>query len=273
MNLGTRRRRFSMVTAILVVLLTIANSLYATMLRDASFPTGWLLVGLTLSLMGYSLRKKIPVLPLGRASTWFQLHMYGGFLAIWLFVLHVGPRWPNGVFESLLWLAYAGLLASGIFGLAVTRLVPGRLSEQAEPVIHETIPIRRARLAGEAETLVSRSVDETALGTIADYYGQRLRNYFAGPRHLWLHLIGSKRAANHILGELRGLDRYLPATGREILQRLEALVVAKDDLDFQHALQVTLKNWLLVHVPLTYSLAIIALVHVIAVYAGLGDVP
>ncbi len=273
MNLRTRRWRFSLLTTILLVLVTLAILLYAAMLRDASFPTGWLLVAITLLLMAYNLRKKIPVLPLGRASSWFQLHVYGGFLAVWLFALHVGLDWPSGVFETLLWCVYVGVLVSGLFGLAITRLVPSRLGEQGAPVIHETIPIRRARIAGEAELLVTRSVDETALGTIADYYGQRLRAFFLGPRHFWSHLFGSRRASVQMLDELRDLERYLPPSGRDIMARLQSLVVAKDDLDHQHAWQRLLKIWLFAHIPLTYSAVLLIAVHVVLVHAFAGTSP
>jgi hypothetical protein len=46
----------------------------------------------------------------------------------------------------------------------------------------------------------------------------------------------------------------------------------KDGLDYHHALQLTLKLWLFVHIPLTYSLLIFSLVHLVLVYAFAGGV-
>ena len=40
-----------------------------------------------------------------------------------------------------------------------------------------------------------------------------------------------------------------------------SLIRGKDDLDHQDALQGTLKYWLFIHIPLTYSLLILSLVH------------
>ena len=61
--------------------------------------------------------------------------------------------------------------------------------------------------------------------------------------------------------------RYLNAEGREILDEIEWRVVAKNNLDRQFALQWLLKGWLFVHIPLTYSLILVAVVHAVLVYA------
>ena len=50
--------------------------------------------------------------------------------------------------------------------------------------------------------------------------------------------------------------RYLNDKEREVMHALRELVERKDDLDFQVALQTTLKYWLFLHIPLTYSLLI-----------------
>ncbi len=49
-----------------------------------------------------------------------------------------------------------------------------------------------------------------------------------------------------------------------------ALAQAKDDLDYQSALQGALKFWLFVHVPLTYGLLIFAVFHILVVYTFSG---
>ena len=63
------------------------------------------------------------------------------------------------------------------------------------------------------------------------------------------------------------LSRYLNAEEREFHDRLRELVCKKDELDFHYALQLMLKVWLFVHVPLTYSLLIAAGVHMVLVHA------
>ncbi len=273
MKFRQRRYRLLLLTWVVATVIVLLVAMQFTMLRDASFDTGWLLVAVMLVLMSYNLRKKLPVLPLGSASGWFQTHIYVGLIAALLFFLHVGVVLPSGRFETLLWLVFMGLLLSGFFGLAITRLVPSRLTERGERLIYERIPLFRAELAGEAEILVSRSVEETALGSIAGYYSRRLQGYFARPRNFWLHILGSNQATQRILGDLKSLERYLPPTGREILGEIEALVVAKDNLDFQHAWQKLLKVWLFLHVPLTHGAVVLVVVHVILVHAFASSSP
>jgi len=43
-----------------------------------------------------------------------------------------------------------------------------------------------------------------------------------------------------------------------------------DDLDFHYRRQLRLKGWLFIHIPLTYSLMIFTVAHVVIVYAFSG---
>ena len=54
------------------------------------------------------------------------------------------------------------------------------------------------------------------------------------------------------------------------MKEFEDRVCAKDDLDYQYAMQATLKYWLFLHVPLTYSLLVFILSHMVLVFAFSG---
>ena len=54
------------------------------------------------------------------------------------------------------------------------------------------------------------------------------------------------------------------------MRQIADLVRQKDGLDYHHSLQLTLKLWLFAHIPLTYSLLIFSVVHVVLVYAFSG---
>jgi hypothetical protein len=73
--------------------------------------------------------------------------------------------------------------------------------------------------------------------------------------------------------ELDDLRRFLNQSERTTLEQLTQLVRQKDGLDYHHALQTTLKLWLFVHLPLTYSLMIFSLLHVVFVFAFSGGGP
>ena len=50
-------------------------------------------------------------------------------------------------------------------------------------------------------------------------------------------------------------------------KRLRRLVERKDKLDYANALQTVLKVWLFVHIPATYGLILLALLHLLLVYS------
>ena len=79
-------------------------------------------------------------------------------------------------------------------------------------------------------------------------------------------------ARHALLAECDALERYLGVQERVILKKLELLIEKKDDVDYQYAGQAALKYWLFAHVPLTYSLLLVSLLHGVVIYAFSGDV-
>ncbi len=273
MTIAARRVRNFALTAVLGAALFSGTWLYRLSLGDAAFFSGWLLIAGVGLLTLYNIRKKFPFLPLLDVSSWLQVHIYTGWLVIALFLLHTSFRLPDGTLEIILWLLFAIVAGSGLVGLILSRTLPNRIRRHDESIIFERIPIVRARLEAEVEELAMRSVTETSSNTIAQYYGNQLQPYFAGPRNFFAHLVGSNRARVDMSRKIKSLERYLNKEGKEILDEIEWRVMAKNDLDHQYALQRLLKGWLFVHIPLTYSLVLIAVVHAVLVYAFSDGTP
>jgi hypothetical protein len=273
MTLAGRRLRNA--TLALAAFLTIAGALWLhhVALRDISFSSGWLLVGAFVVLAAYNLRKKLPFLPLADSASWMQLHIYLGLLAVGVFLLHTGLSLPNGILESSLWATTVLLLASGLLGLAVTRSAPRGLTEHGERVIFERIPVLRAQLAREVRELVEASAAAGSSETLASYYPERLQPFFARPRNLARHLLGSRVPLQRLCRELQALKRYMSEADADRLDRIEDCVIAKDNLDYQYAWQGVLKGWLFLHIPLTYATAVLATVHVALAYAYASATP
>jgi len=262
-TLVARRGRNIAVLFILSLFLVVVHQAYSISLHRIDFPAGWLLLGLMLLLTLYNLRKKLPMLPLGTATNWLQFHIYAGLLTVVLFVLHIEMRIPNGILEVTLALQFLLIVGSGILGLALSRGLARRLRIRGEEVIYERIPAMRQQVLQKAEELFERSLPETGSMVIVEFYNQRLVNFFMGPRNLLWHLLGSGRPLQILLMDLGALDRYLSSEERETMAEFNTLIHHKDDLDFHTALQGTLKYWVFLHIPLTYSLLIIALLHAI----------
>ncbi len=255
------------ISGAVAALMTWLIALYDLALRDASFLSGWLLVAGSLYLSAYNARKNLPFLPLIKSSTWLQAHVYVGLLVILLFLIHTSFALPNGPLEVVLWLLFVGVAATGLAGIVLSRTLPKRLRVHGERIIFERIPIFRAELADEVHDLARKSVTETASSTIAQYYSTRLHDYFHRPRNFFSHLSESEEPLQSVCREIKSLERYLDPQGKEILKEIEARVIAKNKLDHQYFLQLVLKGWLFVHIPLTYSLFLVAIVHVMLAYA------
>jgi len=237
-------------------------------LPNYAFLTGWALLAGMFVLTIYNVRKKLPFLPLGKSETWLQIHIYLGFFTTLLFLIHLNFRLPRSWFEiTLAWL-FVLVSGSGFIGLFFSRVLPRRLATRGGEIIFEKIPALRHALKTEAEKLALGADAKSPV--IAEYYARRLANFFAGPKNCRLHLVESRRPLNALLAEMEDLRRTGSDAERATLEKLAALVRQKDGLDYHRALQLALKLWLFVHIPLTYGLLIFTVLHIVLVFGFSG---
>ena len=242
---------------------------FGTMLR-LSFLSGWLLLAVILALTFYNGRKKIPFLPLFSSEAWLQFHIYAGLFTGVLFLVHISYRVPSGWFQGTLAALYVLVMLSGFFGLFISRALPKRLTARGGEVLFERIPAIRRELQDRAEALALKSISEAKSATIADFYSRELKDFFETRRNFGLHLLEVSGPLNRILNRINDLNRYLNEQERTVLEEIARLVRQKDGLDYHYALQLMLKGWLFVHIPLTYSLLVFTLVHIVLVFAFSG---
>ncbi len=266
----TRPQRGLVVLTFSVLLFWVLHWLAQAQLRAVHFFSGWTLLFLVIALALFNARKKLPFLPLASATSWMQFHIYGGWFAIAVFLFHIGFSVPNGILEASLAFLFVVVALSGVLGLGISKLLPMRLTARGEAILFERIPALRAGLRREVEELVLKSASETKTTTLVDFYADRLIAYFQGPRDLIFHLIDSDRPAHRLLGDLWALERYANPKERELIAQIAERVRLKEDLDYQHAQQWTLKGWLFVHIPLTYCLLVVAALHALLAYGFHG---
>jgi hypothetical protein len=107
---------------------------------------------------------------------------------------------------------------------------------------------------------------------IRDLYATRLKVFFAAPRNRLAHVLGSKRPLKTLTDEIDELAAYLDQPNQAKLAAIRDLVVEKDRLDLTAVHQAMTRGWLIVHVPVTYTLIVLSLLHIIVVYAfSAGD--
>jgi hypothetical protein len=257
-----RRMVLSLVTLAVAGGLLMAWHLGRVALRPVAWYSGWLLLVMLLGLAFFNVRKKLPFFPLITASHWLQLHIYAGWLAVAVFLLHTGARLPDGLIESVLALCFWAVAVSGVFGLWLSRWLPPRLTRSGESLIYERIPMLRHRLVAEIRDLVRTAEAETQSTTLGDFYVRVLAGYFA-LRPTWYAPLAGSDADNHLVRqELQGLRRFLNPRELTFADQVAELIEAKRNLDHQFAGQRLLKLWLFAHIPLTFVLLVFVGAHV-----------
>jgi hypothetical protein len=235
-------------------------------LGNAALLSGWVLFGLMVFLAIFNARKRLSMIPLGRASTWLVLHAVGGVLAVGLYFIHADTLWPTGSYERVLAVLFYLVSLSGLFGLTAQLIYPTRLTQIDYEIIYERIPGELARLRGQAEDIVLACTGKTAMDTLAQHYLDTIAWYFHRPRFVLSSLVGSRRAEHWLDREIGSVARYLNDEEKTYLAQLRQLCVTKAKIDSHYAAQSLMKFWLLVHLPLAASVMVVAVWHLLLVH-------
>ena len=70
-----------------------------------------------------------------------------------------------------------------------------------------------------------------------------------------------------MIGELKREERYFNHEERLFSENLQAMIRKKYEIELHYVYQSVLRYWLFVHVPVTYSMYILVLVHLVTAYA------
>jgi hypothetical protein len=249
---------------VLVICWRFIASMDSLFLRGDFF-SGYALGIVCVLLFALSLRKRLLPLAIGRVAIWQQMHHYLGIYALGMFVLHA-PLPIYGWLECLLAATFLGISFSGILGWYLNWSTPRKLNSIPREVPLERFATVAGSIADRAYALALQSAGQTQNVSLAELYRHRLIPFFQGRRSLAYVLIPTGSARRRTLSELTHLDRYLAAEGRLARQQMSQLVVEKDDLDYQTALQLRMRWWVIGHVSLTWVFVVLAIVHVILVH-------
>ena len=122
-------------TAILIFLLIWVWTLQLERsLNYSEFVSGGALFFVIFVLCIFNLRKRLPFLPLWPAHKWFLLHTVAGFLALFLFWLHVDVLWPNGLYAQILTVLFYGTTLSGILGLVLEKNIRNKTTLKSKNI-------------------------------------------------------------------------------------------------------------------------------------------
>jgi hypothetical protein len=216
---------------------------------------GGLALGLMLGEALLALKQRRPGWRLGRGATWKKAHIWLGLPILPLVLLHAGFRVSG---PSSTWLM--GLLAmvwlSGIFGVLMQHFLPRWMTARLPlETIYEQIPEVVARLAREATECVENAQNEVLTAFFRQDVGPFLTQD-AGNDH---RLFDPARAPQ----VFARLKKLVPSEQQELLADLEDICAERAELRTQERMQRWLRGWLLVHVPLSYALLVLAAAHAV----------
>jgi hypothetical protein len=249
--------------------------IYGNGLRDPRYLDGWVLAaGMGLQLYFHVATKTDSLSPKA-AMRWRKVHIFVGYLLIAAFISHSDLSLPDTGFEWALWAGFVLVTLSGTFGAYIAWSLRARRRID-EGISYDRIPGRRGELARELRAVVAHT-DPTANALalpaaphdawIMDLYVAHLRHFFEEQRNFSAHLVGSQRPLKRLTDEIDGLSRYVDQGSQEKLAVIKELVIEKDRLDYAHVYLALTKAWLFVHVPATYALMVLAVLHVLVAYA------
>jgi hypothetical protein len=248
--------------------------IYASGLRDPRYLDGWVLAGGMALQICFHIAKTAGLSPKS-ATRWRKFHIFIGYLVIAAFISHSDFSLPETGFEWALWTGFVLVTLSAIFGtyLVWSLQAKGRIDEG---VSYDRIPTRRAELAQGVHAAVAETDPAAAAialpglphdAWIKDLYTTHLADFFQGQRNFTAHLIGSQRPLKRLTDEIDNLSRYVDQQSQAKLAAIKNLVVEKDRLDSAQVSLGLTKGWLFVHVPVTYALIVLTVLHILVVYA------
>jgi hypothetical protein len=249
--------------------------IYGNGLRDPRYLDGWVLAGGMGLQLYFHIAIKTSSLAPKSASRWRKIHIFVGYLLIAAFIAHCDFSLPDTRFEWALWAVFVLVTLSGIFGTYLEWFLKAKQAID-ESVGYDRIPARRAELARDVQAAVAKSDPAAAAialpapphdAWITELYTTRLRAFFQGQRNFTAHLMGSQRPLKRLTDEIDNLSRYVDQRSQEKLAAIKNLVIEKDRLDFARVYLGLAKGWLFVHVPLTYALIVLTVLHVLVVYS------
>ena len=229
--------------------------------RAGGLTTGIMAALLFVNAAAYPARRRWQARPWQTVQQWLQLHVYGSAVAALLVLLHMGLRWPVGQFGWWLFALSLWTTASGALGVYLQKTLPRRLARGLRvEVIYERVPELLQQLLTRADAEAAGAAEGLERIYLAEW---RPRLQAASPR--WAYLADPQRECDRALTPLRDFAQYASGADQSRLERLEAIVREKFELDAHLSIQRGLRGWLILHVPPACVLMGLLGVHVIAV--------
>jgi hypothetical protein len=203
----------------------------------------------------------------GRLEVWYHWHLMLGCLAVLLILTHAGFRFGN-VVATLAFLCLVGVVASGILGYVLYRVIPPaltRIEERADKTPEE-LSEELQEVKRELQTVIAGKSQ-----SFRDIYEQEstIPGIDLVPSFHWLFRAAEVKRDTARPDRLRLVVKEIPQTEQEDFRKMIRLLFQKEKLEVllypQLRYDYLLKIWLSLHIPLTGALMAFSLIHIVSV--------
>jgi hypothetical protein len=241
------------------------------------------------------LRKKFPIVRVGRATTWMRGHLWLGTLSFPFILFHAAFRLGSGMLTRTLMVLFIIVFISGLTGAALQHFMPRmmterlpmetifeqiervrqQLTEEAALLINDVVGALEGDLtqAGQAQRILAASAGTRGNMTFAaalgadDQVGVTVKTFFNTELKPFLVQSGGHgrplSRTEQAAGMFSQLHILLPKTLWPKLDDLENICEEKRQLDQQKRMHQILHGWLLVHIPASYALLLLGAIHAV----------
>jgi hypothetical protein len=240
--------------------------------RAPSGPSGGSALGLTFGVIGSVFmifagllagRKKVPIWRLGRAQTWMRGHLWLGLLSLPIILFHAGFRF-GGPLTTVLMVLLIIVVASGVFGAVLQHYMPNMMTTQvpSETIFEQIDHVREQLVANGDESVAAAELSaagEEGAAPLIDFYRREMRPFLEsrGKRHQLLS------NPDRVRSTFEGLRMLLPLGLQDAATKLEQICEEERQLRRQSLLHHWLHGWLMLHIPLSFALLLLGVVHAI----------
>jgi hypothetical protein len=259
-------------------------------LKTPNGPKGSSAIGLGFGVTGFVLmlfamllgmRKKYPAWRIGKVQTWMRGHLWFGLLSYPIILFHAGFSFGGSLTSVLMWL-FTIVIISGIVGAAIQHFMPSVMTQRVPwETIYGQIDRVEQQLVKEADELIASAakiIPEPAgkiehfsgvtagvkaevegLKELQHMYENRIRPYLK-VRAYYSHELANRKNANYMFEQMRTLTAK---ELHEVIDDMKNICEEKRDLDRQSRLHRILHGWLFAHVPLSFVLIILSVIHAV----------
>jgi hypothetical protein len=288
MRIDATHKPWLWITIAVTALCTLAYVLYALQATPGGgTPLGITLGALALACMIFaallSVRKRFPIWRIGRTRIWMKAHLWLGFLALPLVLLHAAFH-ARGALAAILMLLTIIVVLSGIFGAWLQHTLPSKMFREVPcETIYDQIGVIRSQLTAEADrhaasvtemlapargpgaTVVLTMLTVPELGEEVAafdlFYKSQIAPYLGAERNEAARMALYDRVTAH--QEFDGYMTLFPQAAWPAIHALEDVCEEKRQLDHQVRLHHWLHSWLLVHLPVSAALLLLACIHAV----------